>query len=155
MGIVQEFFEKQDMNLIHKYAKEKGLDAIRKAKDLRSNNLLHVGIIKNHVPLIQYSIEAGIGVDSTNVAGDSALILATKNRNLELISLLVKAGANVNLSNLHGNTPLHYACFWRQNDIALYLAKTCNAIVKISNNFKRVPTDHTGTVLKDILSGFL
>lgn len=155
MGIVQEFFEKQDMNLIYKYAKEKGLDAIRKAKDLRSNNLLHAGTMKNHISLIQYSIEAGISVDSTNVAGDSALILATKNGNLEIISLLVKAGGNVNLPNLHGNTPLHYACFWRLNDIALYLAKTCHAIVKISNNYKRLPIDHTSTVLRDILTGLL
>ena len=29
---------------------------------------------------------------------------------------LVEAGASVTASNYHGNTPLHYACFWRRRE---------------------------------------
>jgi maltose-binding protein MalE len=55
------------------------------------------------------------------------------------------------MANYHGNTPLHYACFWRLNQIALFLAKSCNAIIKVKNNYDKLPTDNTSDVLMDLL----
>jgi len=31
---------------------------------------------------------------------------------------LIDKGIDVNIGNDHGNTPLHYACYWRHAEIA-------------------------------------
>jgi ankyrin repeat protein len=59
----------------------------------------------------------------------------------------------VNQSNLVGNCPLHYACFWRANDIAMFFAKGSGAIVKVENNFKKLPYHQTSAILKESLMG--
>lgn len=65
---------------------------------------------------------------------------------------MINAGAYVNHTNVHGNTALHYACFWRYSNIVLYLAKTAAAHVKISNNYDMVCSDHTSKLLADGLA---
>ena len=39
----------------------------------------------------------------------------------EIVHNLIQNKANCNLMNEHGNTPLHYACFWNNEPIAIEL----------------------------------
>ncbi|CAG5135401.1 unnamed protein product [Candidula unifasciata] len=48
--------------------------------------------------------------------------------------------ANVNAINEHGNTPLHYACFWGYDQIAEDLVNN-GALVSLANKFDEVPLD--------------
>lgn len=46
----------------------------------------------------------------------------------------------MNAVNEHGNTPLHYACFWGYQQIAEDLINA-GAIVNISNKYNEIPLD--------------
>lgn len=43
----------------------------------------------------------------TGETGDTAMHIACRNRNVEIVKLLVEHGANANARNAHGRTPLH------------------------------------------------
>jgi integrin-linked kinase len=62
-----------------------------------------------------------MNVNLFNLVGDTPLIIAVKRHNVEFVAKLLAAGANVNASNLHGNSPLHYACYWRSAEICRML----------------------------------
>ena len=49
--------------------------------------------------------------------------------------------AQVNLANIHGNTPLHYACFHRYVSIANHLIEKGNASLYIANRYGQTPLD--------------
>jgi len=56
----------------------------------------------------------------------------------------------VNIANDHGNTALHYACFWRYTEIAEFLVLN-GAIVNIANKYFKVPLDRTSDEIKEKL----
>ena len=66
---------------------------------------------------------------------------------------MASKGAIVECANFVGNTPLHYAAFWRHGEIVVYLASTCDATVNVKNSFKRYPSDATNPSLKIYLEG--
>lgn len=150
--LVHDAAIKNDFAQIQKLAKEKGLEFI-KSPDLRKNTILHLACEYGHENLVDYSLDIGIELNKPNDAGDSPLILATKKGDLDTVKKLVEAGAKINHSNKHGNTALHYACFWRMTEIALFLTKTANAYVKIANNYNQLPADHTSNILKITMEG--
>ena len=47
---------------------------------------------------------------------------------------LLRTKVDVNLTNEHGNTPLHYACFWSYQGVADDLIQA-GGIVTIANRF--------------------
>ena len=53
---------------------------------------------------------------------------------------LLKHKADVNFVNEHGNTALHYACFWQFEDCAEDLLE-CGALVSIENKYGESPVD--------------
>ena len=53
---------------------------------------------------------------------------------------MLRQKSDVNFINEHGNTPLHYACFWGYNDIAEDLVHH-GAVVSILNRFGHTPLD--------------
>ena len=55
---------------------------------------------------------------------------------------LLRQKADVNFVNEHGNTPLHYACFWGYFDIAEDLIDA-GALVTIQNKYQETPLDKT------------
>lgn len=57
----------------------------------------------------------------------------------------------VNHFNQHGNTALHYACFWRYAEVALFLSKSAGAYIKIANHYNQLPIDHTSKKLHSVL----
>ena len=65
---------------------------------------------------------------------------------------LLRHKADVNFVNEHGNTPLHYACFWGYTDIAEDLIEA-GALVTIQNKYQETPLDkcagHSAARLQD------
>jgi integrin-linked kinase len=58
---------------------------------------------------------------------------------------------NVNIVNDHGNTPLHYACFYRLIEIAIYLVDH-GALIGAMNKNKKIPLNFAGKQLELILT---
>ena len=54
--------------------------------------------------------------------------------------MLLKHKAEVNFVNEHGNSPLHYACFWNYPAIAEDLVEW-GALVTIENKYGETPLD--------------
>ena len=65
---------------------------------------------------------------------------------------LLQKKVNINAVNEHGNTPLHYACFWNHEFIAEDLINN-GALVSISNRFDETPLDKAKTTMKPITLG--
>ena len=60
--------------------------------------------------------------------------------------------ANINVANEHGNTPLHYACFWNHDNIAEELVNH-GAGVGMCNKFGETPLDKAKESLSTTLRG--
>ncbi len=54
--------------------------------------------------------------------------------------MLLKNNADINAVNEHGNTPLHYACFWGYQQIAEELMNS-GAIAGIANKYGEIALD--------------
>lgn len=70
--------------------------------------------------------------------------------NIVIIFQLLRQKADVNFTNEHGNSPLHYACFWGYNEIAEDLVNN-GAIVSIANKFGDTPLDKAKGNLAKVL----
>ena len=53
---------------------------------------------------------------------------------------MLRHKADVNFVNEHGNTPLHYACFWGYSGVAEELIDN-GALVSIQNKYQETPLD--------------
>ncbi|CAM9386908.1 unnamed protein product [Ectocarpus sp. 6 AP-2014] len=58
---------------------------------------------------VEDSLEKGFSIDTTDEHGNTALLVACQNCNVQLCEMLLRRGADVNHRNGRGNTPLHYA----------------------------------------------
>ena len=65
---------------------------------------------------------------------------------------LLKNRADVNVANEHGNTALHYACFWGDHAIAEELV-AAGALVSIANKDGDTPLDKARGPMAKILHG--
>ncbi|NXU68285.1 ILK kinase, partial [Horornis vulcanius] len=63
---------------------------------------------------------------------------------------LMQFKADINAVNEHGNTPLHYACFWGHEQVAEDLVGS-GALVSIANKYGETPTDKAKTPLREVL----
>jgi hypothetical protein len=52
--------------------------------------------------------------------------------------------------NDHGNTPLHYACFWKYSELAVLLSDQGAQITK-KNRYQKTPLDFAGEQLSALL----
>lgn len=76
---------------------------------------------------------SGVNLDSKNVQGDTALIIASPHSYLDIVKELLKYGADVNIKNKYGDTALIWASYKGNLDIIKELLKH-NADVNIKNN---------------------
>jgi integrin-linked kinase len=157
MGQLHEAAKKNDMNTIIKLAGTNGEEYIRK-KDLNHNNILHIACFHGHQSLFSYAMSK-TDINAENLGGDTPLIIAAKQSNMDFAKRLITAGADgisintVNKPNNHGNTPLHYACFWRCAEIVnLLIASHCNIGVK--NNYGQVTYFNTSFKIEEQIKGF-
>jgi ankyrin repeat protein len=67
--------------------------------------------------LIDYFLKDGIDVNAKNEWGDTALISAAYNCDIDIISLLLRYGAEINDKNNKGATALQYACRGLNTDV--------------------------------------
>ena len=70
---------------------------------------LHVAVDKRNLDAVKILLAAKAPLDARHAWQGSPLILACKNNDQAIVTLLVAAGANVNLGDADGNTPLHFA----------------------------------------------
>lgn len=62
----------------------------------------------------------------------------------------MKNRADINFTNEHGNTPLHYACFWGYEPIAEELIEN-GALAALANKDGDTPLDKgKGTIVKHL-----
>ena len=101
----------KDFDLLMKYINEYGLDAVDKDGN---NILLYCATDKMFTILISKMIEQidDLNVNFQNKTGNSALHIAVKTKNMDLLELLLKnKNINVNIQDCNGNTPLAKALF--------------------------------------------
>ncbi|GBM04167.1 Integrin-linked protein kinase [Araneus ventricosus] len=67
---------------------------------------------------------------------------------------LLRNKADINAVNEHGNTPLHYACFWGYQAIAEDLINN-GALVAICNKYGETPLDKCKGQMSQKLLGML
>ncbi|KAJ1339413.1 ribonucleoside-diphosphate reductase large subunit [Batrachochytrium salamandrivorans] len=168
--------QKGDLAAIKKLALEKSSEYVRTLRDLNANTILHIschkGMLKpdftvilhlrmsTHIsmialnPLFEYAMQLEVDVNAVNCAGDTALILSTKRGDLHQMEKLIAANAEVGRANDHGNTPLHYAAFWRHAEAATLLVKTANAYVNTQNIHGKTPIQKTSGALQKTLQDF-
>lgn len=70
-------------------------------KDLQS--LLHISSKENSLPISQYLIKKGLGLNQIDQKGETPIFLA---KSAEIIKLFVNNGANINIKNKFGKTPI-------------------------------------------------
>ncbi|XP_067686363.1 NF-kappa-B inhibitor alpha-like [Haliotis asinina] len=74
---------------------------------------LHTGIIQGHSSLVLLFISAAPNsewLNITNFLQQTPLHLAVITRQVNIVRRLMTAGARVDVTDIHGNTPLHIAC---------------------------------------------
>jgi ankyrin repeat protein len=93
--------------------------------DAHSYSALHYAVACSNNDIVFHILErfppGTNGVNSPDRGGNTPLILATANGNLEQVKALVAHGADVNRPNFEGKTPLHVAAMCNHNEILLFL----------------------------------
>lgn len=115
-------------------------------------------------------LHRGARVNATNMGDDIPLHLAAAHGHLDIVQLvkivhrfqlwrfvakfsilqLLKHKSDVNTTNEHGNSPLHYACFWGYQAIAEELVNH-GALVSVANKDGDTPLDKTKQFLANRL----
>uniref|UniRef100_A0A5K3ETA1 Ribosomal RNA-processing protein 8 n=1 Tax=Mesocestoides corti TaxID=53468 RepID=A0A5K3ETA1_MESCO len=87
-------------------------------------SLLHWAAREGRRAIVELLISRGARVNATNLGDDTALHLAAAHGHYDVVYfLLTNFRLAVDAANEHGNTPLHYACFWNHHEIAELLIK--------------------------------
>ena len=82
--------------------------------DAQGNTALHLAVLNNYFPLIDWLKDHGADPNSRGLRGETPLHVAIisdhSSDNREILSLL-RMGADVNVANDYGDTPLHRAAY--------------------------------------------
>ena len=90
-------------------------------KDEYGNNLLCRAILKENIKMAECLLKNGMDVNAIN-NGSTALHIAVDVQLIEMVKLfLVDYGADINKRDTRGNTPLNYAVYRGNKEIAYYL----------------------------------
>lgn len=82
---------------------------------------LHTTIEKGDADAAKRVLEAGASPDEVDQTGQTALLLAVRNRRGEIAALLLDAGANANLADTKGATPLQISATFNDPQITRLL----------------------------------
>eukprot|EP00096_Caligus_rogercresseyi_P010807 TRINITY_DN4044_c0_g1_i1.p1 TRINITY_DN4044_c0_g1~~TRINITY_DN4044_c0_g1_i1.p1 ORF type:complete len:459 (-),score=164.20 TRINITY_DN4044_c0_g1_i1:354-1730(-) len=107
---------------------------------------LHWAAKGGHSAIVRHLLERGARVGVTNMGDDTPLHLAAAHGHAEVVRLLLlahkmgSAPLDVNFANEHGNSALHYACFWNEVGIAEELLEA-GASASLANKYGEIPLD--------------
>lgn len=79
-------------------------------------------------------------VHTYNNLGDTPIIYAAQNGDMEILGKLIEIGVDVNCWNDHGNTPMHYACFYHSFEVVEALMQAGACLGRL-NKYGRAPLD--------------
>ena len=82
--------------------------------DRAGNTPLHLAVLNNYLPLMEWLKDHGANANSRGLNGDSPLhlaIISDRTADGRVIRMLLEMGANVNAPNDYGDTPLHRAAY--------------------------------------------
>ncbi|TPX32874.1 hypothetical protein SmJEL517_g04077 [Synchytrium microbalum] len=127
-----------DQTVVHLASKYGNLELFEKNSWNVKSNLYSLRMV-GHSNILEWALQAGCEINAQTVAGDTPLILATQTSQTSIIKLLTTKRAD---ANDHGNTALHYACFWRNLEVALHL-QSCGALVRVKNKHGKTPLQLT------------
>ena len=77
--------------------------------------LLFTACRENKVEIIKFLLNNGVGINTKNENGDTALIQGTKENNTSIVSFLIENKANVNLTDKNNHTALYYSIIESEN----------------------------------------
>ncbi|KAJ3137887.1 hypothetical protein HK100_000402 [Physocladia obscura] len=98
-------------------------------------------IVQRDVELSLLFIRAGVPTTQRDTYGSTALHLACRSGNLELVTAFIESKKfDINCKGQNDWTPLHEAISFRRNDVAKYLVRT-NANIAAQNNKGETPRD--------------
>lgn len=109
---ILRLINEDNLNLL-KYLICDSSGTIANVKDLK---LLHLAAKANAVSVANFLLDNGWPVDDRANESVTPLQNAVENESGELVELLINKGANVNERNIYGETALHYAAFWFDDD---------------------------------------
>ena len=107
----------------------RGMDA--NTSDASGNTLLMIAVRENHAHMARRLLQLQAKVGARNQYGESALMLAAANGELELVKLFVAHGAEVNMT---GWNPLIYAAWRGRTEVVKYLLEKGADIDAVSPN---------------------
>ncbi|KAF0992632.1 hypothetical protein HZS_2386 [Henneguya salminicola] len=108
--------------------------------DEHGNALTHICCRLGLIDIVKLLIEKGVNFNSCTNSEDTALHCAVQSNNEEIVDLLIPLPILLDEQNCLGNSPLHYACFLSNKNIALKLLKSgCN--ISTRNKFNQTPLD--------------
>ncbi len=88
---------------------------------------------ERQVPIAQYLYDKGLAIDNQNNAGETPLMRAASDNNIELMRFFVEHGADVDMFNKDGMTALMYAIKSVNPEAVTYLLQQ-NVDVNFENN---------------------
>lgn len=119
----------------------KAADMLYSFSEMRYEGLPHPLIMaameKDSIALKYLIEQKKVNVNVTDEDGSTALALASNNKDLDCVKILLQAGADVNLANDLGETPLYFAMLWNEKEICrLLLASGANLNIasSVENN---------------------
>ncbi len=123
---------------------------------------LHWAAKGGHTKIVEMLISRGARVHTTNMGDDTPLHLAAAHGHRDVLLMvrftlnstydsmfyvyvpflaqLLKHKSDINFVNEHGNTALHYATFWQNEECAEDLVE-CGALITIENKYGDTPLD--------------
>ncbi|OON15692.1 ankyrin repeat protein, partial [Opisthorchis viverrini] len=104
-------------------------------------SLLHWAAREGRLAVVDLLVMRGARVNATNMGDDTALHLAASHGHIDVVHFLLKCHRfNVDVANEHGNTPLHYACFWNHLEISEHLIKNGASLMQ-ENKYGETPLE--------------
>ena len=114
-------------------------------QNIWKNTRLHTAVFTQNLDTVKLEIQNHRKIiDQTDQFPSSLstpLLIACKIANSQIALLLIAENANVQKSDVHGFTPLHYACIYRLNKVIIALINKGASVTK-KNKFKKTAYDY-------------